>query len=168
MCLTEKHEILKSNSIKIKSQKYNCCNMPVKPFSDSSSAKRSGSNKSYLFSEALRKMLKSNHVQQSTEAYVKLSRGWQHMPEKLLAEYGWTVVDWVTAAQYKKLKRPHISELLWGDEHLRISVGDQDTEQSGSSGPWIIFLSERRVCLTALSVFHSFPSLETLQLAGVG
>lgn len=35
-----------------------------------------------------------------------VSRGCQHIPEKYLAEYGWTVVDWVTTAQYKKPLKP--------------------------------------------------------------
>lgn len=40
-------------------------------------------------------MLKSNHVQQNTAAYVKLSGGHQHMPEKCLADYRWAVeIGW--------------------------------------------------------------------------
>lgn len=108
MCWTENYIILKSTSIKIKAQKHNCCSTAGKPFDDhrvklhasvleickhssltsQTPAQQSAFNKSYLFSEALRKMLKSNHVQQSTEAYVKLSRGRQYMPEKCLDEYG--------------------------------------------------------------------------------
>lgn len=113
-------------------------------------------------------MLKSNHVQQNTAAYVKLPRGHQHMPEKMPCWLQMSCWVWMTAVQYKKLLRPRVSELLWGDEHFHVSVGDQGTQQSGRSCPWSIFLLEKKVSLTALSACHRFPSLDTLQLLGVG
>lgn len=87
MCWTENCIIGKSPSIKIKSQNRNCWSMAEKPFDDhrvrlhafntgnleafiSHFSDSSPAKQSYLFSEALRKMLKSNHVQQSTEKHM--------------------------------------------------------------------------------------------------
>lgn len=107
-------------------------------------------------------MFKSNHVQQSTEAYVKLSRGHQHMPEKGLVEY----VDEPLQKEWQLSSIKTLKTLCkWAPVRWWVPVrwwaSPHFSGRSGYSAGWQ-FMSMKNISLRKAGVFDSLVYLAQL------